>query len=119
MQNSPATLEAFSIWLSTDYRKLRTNNCFSARPAVLGLNGLEFFDFRAEADPAVSIRLVAHMDDARGAPHFLGRIPRHFRGHAKSCFDGNANLQGRRCAEQEAATRNVHSFCNILRLVRG
>jgi hypothetical protein len=68
---------------------------------------LKSFDFGAEADAAVSVWLIAHMDDPRGTAYFLGRVPRYFRGHAQSRFDGHTNLQGSRRGKEEAATGNI------------
>jgi len=96
LQNATTTLEAFSIILLTDYRKLRTANFTLVRPAVLSRDGLEFLDFGAKPDAAISVRLVADMDDARRAAYLLGGIPGHFRGHTQGRFDRYANLQGSR-----------------------
>ncbi len=79
---------------------------------------MEFLDFRAEADAAVSVRLVADVYDARGAAHLLGGIPSHFRGHAQGRFDGHSHLQRSRRSEKEATTRDVQGFRKVLSFVR-
>src|SRR5882757_11391967 len=73
VRGSPAsvTIEAFSVRVLTNYRKLKTSNCLSAHPAVHGGDGLEFFDFRSETDASISRRLAAATHIPRSDAPFL------------------------------------------------
>jgi len=56
----------------------------------------ESFDFGAEADAAIAVRLIANVYNAGVAVGFLGFIARDFGRHAQTGFDRHADLKRRR-----------------------
>jgi len=90
----------------------------SAHPALLHGHGLKLFDFCSEADPAVSVRLIAYMHNMGCTPHLLGGVPRYFRRHSNRHFQRHSDLQGRRRREEKTTTGNIQGLCKMLSLVR-
>src|SRR2546422_441926 len=74
--------------------------------------------FGYEADPAVSVRLIAYMHNMGCTPHLLGGVPRYFRRHSNRHFQRHSDLQGRRRREEKTTTGNIQGLCKMLSLVR-
>ncbi len=88
--------------------------------ALLAVGGAqEGFDFGAEADSAVTVGLIADVDDAGAAVSVFLRLTGDVGGHAEHGFDGHADLERGGGGKVKAAARDIQSFRKMLRLVRG
>ena len=76
-------------------------------PAIGRRHDDESFDFGAEADAAIAVRLIANVYNTGVAVSFLGFIARDFGRHAQTGFDRHADLKRRRRSEVKSALRNV------------
>jgi hypothetical protein len=81
--------------------------------------GEEGFDFGAEADAAVSVGLIADVDDAGAAIGVFLRLAGEVRRHAEHGFDGHANLKRGGSGEIEATARDIQNFREMFGFVRG
>lgn len=79
----------------------------------------ESFDFGAEADSAITVGLIADVDDTGAAIGFFLGASSSLGGNAESRLNGHANLERSRRREIEPAARDIQNFREMFGFVRG